>query len=226
MQEFIQKLSKKQKIMIISGIIVVFIILFIVAFKYFYSDEKIENTQNMFEENQIKENIIEQFEFTKTKNRIVVHVIGEVNNPGVVELNEGARIIDAINKCGGSTQDSDLSIINLAYILEDGVQIYIPKKNENLEDKELFVSDAGKSLIMESATKENENISINSTKVNINTANEEKLKTLPGVGESMAKKIIDYRNKNGKFNSIEDIKNVNGIGDSKYESIKEYLTTK
>lgn len=226
MQEFIQKLSKKQKIMIISGIIVVFIILFIVAFKYFYSDEKIENTQNMFEENQIKENIIEQFEFTKTKNRIVVHVIGEVNNPGVVELNEGARIIDAINKCGGSTQDSDLSIINLAYILEDGVQIYIPKKNENLEDKELFVSDAGKSLIMESATKENENTSINSTKVNINTANEEKLKALPGVGESMAKKIIDYRNKNGKFNSIEDIKNVSGIGDSKYENIKEYLTIK
>lgn len=228
MQEFIQKLSKKQKIMIVSGAIVVFIILFIVAFKYFYSEEKIDNTQNILEENQIKENIIEQFEFTKTKNKIVVHVIGEVNNPGVVELNEGARIIDAINKCGGATENSDLSIINLAYILEDGVQIYIPKKNENLHDKELFVSDAGKSLIMESATKENENenTTLNSTKVNINIANEEKLKSLPGVGESMAKRIIDYRNKNGKFNSIEDIKKVTGIGDSKYENIKEYLTIK
>lgn len=226
MQEFIQKLSKKQKIMILSGVIVVFIIILVVAFKYFYSEDKTENSQKTFQEEQVKENIIEQFEFTKSKNKIVVHVIGEVMNPGVVELNEGARIIDAINKCGGVTENSDLSIINLAFLLEDGIQIYIPKKNENLEEKQLVVSDAGKSVIMESATKENENKDTGTAKVNINTANEEKLKTLPGVGESMAKKIVEYRNKNGKFSSIEDIKNVTGIGESKYDSIKDYITIK
>ena len=66
----------------------------------------------------------------KKKTTIIVHIIGEVNKPGVVKLEEGARIIDAINEAGGQTENADLSKVNLAYIVEDGTQIYIPKYNE------------------------------------------------------------------------------------------------
>lgn len=138
---------------------------------------------------------------------IKVHVTGEVNNPGLIELNSGDRISDAIAKSGGTTSLADLSKVNLAYILSDGEKIYIPSLNDE-EDVQYIVSSAGIS------------------KVNINTATSEQLQTLSGVGESTALSIIDYREKNGKFSSIEDIKNVSGIGDSKFEKIKDSICVK
>ena len=158
----------------------------------------------------------------KGNNKVMVHVVGEVNSPGVVTLNEGARIIDAINAADGKTEDADLSKINLAYIVEDGVQIYVPRIGEN---KEIHISeDAGDGIITDSSTFENDEVK--EIKVNINTATAEKLQSLPGVGTSIAQKIIDYRTQNGRFKSIEDLKNVSGIGDAKFNNLKNYITVK
>ena len=148
--------------------------------------------------------------------KIKVHVSGEVLYPGVIEIEEGARIIDAINEAGGLTEEADITKVNLAYVLEDAMKIYIPNVNEKDNEEQQIVS--SESNI--STNKENKTI------VNINTASVEELQKISGVGSSIATKIVNYRKQNGKFSSVEDIRNVSGIGDSKYEQIKNYICVK
>ena len=140
--------------------------------------------------------------------KIVVHICGCVNKEGVIELNKNSRIADAIEMAGGLNNDADISQINLAYILEDGMKITIPNKNEKKEN-----NNENSNVIVENNIKENnkkDNI------ININNATQSQLETLPGIGPSIAIKIINYRNEHGKFKSINDIKNVNGIGEGGY----------
>lgn len=237
MKEFLMRLTTKQKIILGVIALIIMIIIFIFAYKYFYIDnnkkEDIEIDQSLNEtNNNINEINYEENENSddgilntkKKKATIIVHVIGEVNKPGVVKLEEGSRIIDAINAAGGQTENADLSKVNLAYIIEDGTQIYIPKYNENLTETSLVRDDAGDEIIKESIV--NNEGSANKIKVNINSATKEKLITLPGIGDSMADKIIAYRTQNGKFEKIEDIKKVSGIGDSKFNNIKDLITVK
>ncbi len=158
------------------------------------------------------ENIINNSENSVTKentedNSIKIHITGEINNPGLIELISGDRILDAINKAGGTTSMADTSKVNLAYVLSDGEKIYIPSIND--EEDIPYIENSS-----------------NNSKVNINTATSEQLQSLNGVGESIAESIIKYREENGKFASIEDIKNVSGIGDSKFEKIKEDICVK
>ena len=226
MKEIILNLTKKQKIILAIIISIILLITFAYIYKNIYNvDESSEIIINndMQIENNLVQNEENQENNLKEEEKVVVHVIGEVNNPGVVTLKEGARIIDAINKAGGKTEEADLSKINLAYVIEDGTQIYIPRINENLNEIELMTQDAGSSTIISNSETDNEENS-KEVKVNINTANKEKLETLPGIGETTAQKIIDYREANGKFNSIEDIKNVSGIGDAKFNSLKDKIT--
>ena len=226
MKEIILNLTKKQKIILAIIISIILLITFAYIYKNIYGvDESSEIIINndMQIENNLVQNEENQENNLKEEEKVVVHVIGEVNNPGVVTLKEGARIIDAINKAGGKTEEADLSKINLAYVIEDGTQIYIPRINENLNEIELMTQDAGSSTIISNSETDNEENS-KEVKVNINTANKEKLETLPGIGETTAQKIIDYREANGKFNSIEDIKNVSGIGDAKFNSLKDKIT--
>lgn len=157
---------------------------------------------------------------------IVVHVSGEVKEPGIVKLKEGERIADAIEKAGGATDDADLSKLNLAYVLEDGVKVRIPKKNEGENVGEYVSEESGEEVIQEGSIEAEESTQTTSKVVNINKANQEELMTLPGIGESTAQKIIDYRKENGKFQTIEDIKNVSGIGDSKFNQIKSLIKVK
>jgi competence protein ComEA len=140
---------------------------------------------------------------------IKIHITGEVLNPDMYEIEEGSRIDDAIKIAGGPTENADFNKINLAYELSDGEKIYIPSIFD--EEDEYTVSS---------------NEEKNSGKININKANSEELQTITGIGPSLASKIIEYRETNGKFNSIEELKNVSGIGDKKYETIKEYVTLK
>lgn len=120
----------------------------------------------------------------------------------------GSRISDAIEKAGGLTTLADVSKINLAYILEDGEKLYIPSINDE-EDVEYLLSEKS-----------------GSSKININTAKLEELQNIPGVGPSIAQAIIDYREENGKFMNIEDIKSVTGVGESKYKKMEEYIKVK
>ena len=156
-------------------------------------------------------------------NKIVIYITGTIKNEGVYELEENSRIADSIEKAGGLTEEANINNINLAYVLQDGMKVYIPKKGESVnemnDNTNVYVSRE------ESVTKNSEKIGSNSNtdKININTATQKELETLPGIGEATAVKIINYRNKNGKFSCIEDIKKVSGIGDSKYYKIKDLI---
>lgn len=149
---------------------------------------------------------------------IYVHVAGEVSNPGMYELKHDARVSDAIDAAGGLTENADQLSINLARQVTDGeqivVQAYIEAEPGNSES-----TDASDSGLPSSS-----NTEVLSSKVNINTASASELTTLDGIGESTAAKIIAYRQANGSFASIEEIKKVSGIGDKKYEAIKDRIT--
>lgn len=212
--------TTKQKIIIIS-IIIVLIIVGIYVYNIRFSEDINENTN----ENQLNTSFVENILEKDDKNKeTIVHITGAVKKNGIVKLKDGARIYDAIEMAGGSTDDADLSKINLAYVLEDGQKVYIPKigeiNQENAEEEYItFEYGNNKNIIQDYNKGGNE-------KVNINTANQTELETLPGIGTATAEKIIDYRNKNGKFSSIEDIQNVKGIGNAKYENIKESICVK
>ena len=137
--------------------------------------------------------------------KISVYVSGQVKNISVIELedNENLRIVDAVNAAGGLTEFADADAVNLAEKLTDGQHIHIPTK-------EIFLMP--------------QNISAASDLININTADAEQLETLKGIGASLAQRIIDYREQNGAFKNIDEIKNVRGIGDKKFASIKDKIT--
>ena len=165
-------------------------------------------------------------EITEEKVKIVVDISGQVVFPGVITLDEGSRLIDAINLAGGATKDANLSKVNLAYILSDAQKIYIPSVNDK-EDTEYISEESGNGVVTSESTKESSSKSKSENlMININTANEEELQKLPGIGSSIASKIITYRKENGKFNTIEDIKNVSGIGESKFNNIKNNIYVK
>lgn len=197
-----EKLKNNKKIIIIIGVIIIIIISIYVLKKIDEYNYEENNYGEYFAE---EENIIKE----EAKKVIAVHIIGEINKPGIVELEEGARVIDAIKKAGGTTEKADLAQINLAYILKDGQKIYIPNTEDN--DKKIEYNTAN----IENNIKEE--------KININTADEDELQRLPGVGASTAAKIIKYREENGSFRRIEDIQNVKGIGEAKYNDLKEQI---
>lgn len=217
-------MENKKKILIsimLITIIIVGIIVYIINNK---SNDEL-NLNSLIVENgtessnkTIKENVDKAEEIVT---EIVVHIIGEVKKSGVVSLEEGARLIDAIKKAGGETKNADLSQVNLAYKLKDGDKIYIPNKNEKIT--EYIVQGNGDNIVSVGEEPE-DNLKGENKKVNINTANQEELDTLPGIGETTAQKIIEYRETNGKFNKIEDLQNVKGIGESKYSEIKDKIT--
>lgn len=142
---------------------------------------------------------------------------------GIVKIKEGSRLYEAIEMAGGSNQDADLSKINLAYALSDGQKIYIPKVGEVISEQNEFSEYITSGFGNNGLVEDKNGIANGGEKVNINTANQTELETLPGIGPSTAQKIIDYRSKKGKFETIEDIQNVKGIGDGKFEEIKDNI---
>ena len=212
------ELTKTQKIIIAFGIICILIVIGIFLYK---GTQDTDYSMLMLEpEEEVKENNIEQ-EQEKIENKIKVHVAGYVEEEGMVELAEGARIADALEAAGGATLEADLSRVNLAYVLQDGQKIYIPSilEVEEEEEEEEYITEGSGGVILEEGEEEKNNEA--EGKVNINTATQTELETLNGIGPSTASKIIEYRKQNGNFQSIEEIQNVSGIGDSKYESIKD-----
>ncbi len=152
---------------------------------------------------------------------VTVYVCGAVVNEGVYELPAGSRLSDALRAAGGYDANALHGYVNLAKLVEDGERVYFPDYQE-FEELGL-VPMSGDST--ESASNETAGDSISSGgKVNINTADVEQLKSLPGIGDTKAADIIAYREEHGSFGSIEDIQNVNGIGESTYNRISSYIT--
>ena len=200
------KITKKTIIFIISTTFLLSALIYNLLYINNKKNEIIQDIEN--------ENFVEMEEKIEIK-MIYVDVGGEVNYPGLYSLPEGSRVNDAIIIAGGTTEKADLSEVNLAYILSDALKITIPKKEVEIKKKKAIVS---KSI----------NISNNNSasgKVNINTASKEQLKTLSGIGDSTAEKIIKYREENGTFGNTEELKKVSGIGESKYNKIADNITT-
>ena len=219
----LNKLSTKQKkvIFIIILTIIAIIAYLIIQKNNDFEENLIGNELIPYEEeNKTKEETENNIENNTNQNQIIVHITGAVNKEGVYALDENSRVSDAVNSAGGLKEDADTSKINLAYQLEDGMKINIPSINDKNENTAI-TSEIG--IENNSKVDETKNKEASNQKVNINTATKEELDTLPGIGESTAQKIINYRRENGKFSSIEEIKEVNGIGESKYENIKELI---
>lgn len=186
-------------------------------------DESIDRPKSINKEIDKEEYKLEKIEKgninKNNKNMITIFISGEVKEPGVVTIEGDKRLSDAIDKLGGFTSEANLNKINLAMRIEDEKHYIIPKIGDDTDtNTNNVVEGISDEVAIESSNQNKTN------KININIADIQELDTLPGVGEATANKIINYRDEKGKFNSIEDIKNVNGIGDKKYEDIKDKIS--
>jgi len=205
-------------------IIIFILILFICPIGLVIKD-KLESKDDIYvltEEEKSSDESMEEQEIKKEENnitdkKITVYVSGAVNKPGIVTLNEGDRLAKAVEKVGGTTKKADLNGINMAIKLQDEMHYIVPRIGEVVKDSASEVVSEGNFNQAESSK---------TSQININTATIEELDKLPGVGEATANKIVNHRSENGEFKSIEEIKNVNGIGDKKFEEMKNLICVK
>lgn len=206
LKKFLNKdyISEHKTLFLKGGVL---IILLIAAFFIFIGksdeDKTLEQVEKLSDEEMTEEdeNWMDEYQ----TNDVYVDIGGEVKNPMLLQLPSGSRIDDAIKAAGGLTDKADLSNVNRAQLLEDGQKILIPTLGDSASAEEAQkISDAQKDV-----------------KVNINTANDDELRTLDGVGPATAEKIINHREKNGRFKSIEDIMDVSGIGEKTFERLKD-----
>ena len=204
--------TKKEQIVIL---IIVLSIVILLGFQFIKGNflkpnKDIGLINDIIDENGSEE--LNQIE-SQEKQIIMVHISGEVFNPGLVKLFSGDRVTDAVELAGGLKKEADLDRINLAKKLEDEEKIYIPKIGEEINSADLIISTESSESSKNSGA----------IKININTCSQSELESLPGIGQVIAGRIIDYR-KSNQFKKIEDIKNVSGIGDKKFEGIRDLIT--
>jgi len=154
-----------------------------------------------------------------------VQVEGFVVNPGIYEIPAGGRISDAIKSAGGALPNGEPEALNLVLPVVDGMRIYVPKNGAVIDDPNKYINIGPTVGSMSDISDEYAQVDINS-KVDINSATCEELARLPGVGEVLAGEIIKYRKSIGKFEEIDDLKNVKGIGEVKFSKIKDYIICK
>ncbi len=233
--------SFNYKKFILPGILLIIMLVEFVYLFYILDDKK----DVIKEENKtiLNDKTIEKTEENITSTGIIyVDIKGNVLNPGVYTLDSGSRVIDVVNQAGGFTEGANTRFINLSKVLNDGDVIVIYSNAEIEEAKKSKIIYVETPCICEEVKNDaciTQNVEVeepnipdnavipedsNNGKININTATSEELQTLSGIGESKAQAIIDYRNTNGPFNSIEEIVNVSGISENLFAKIKENIT--
>ena len=208
------------------------IVLFIILLVVIYIKSLLNNNKYQEIDFELDKNI--ELPENKEETQCTIDIKGAVTNPGVYLLDCNSTVNDAINAAGNLTQNADTSVINLAKKIYNEMVIIIYTKEEvkNSNIVETVVKTVENECVCPNIqndacinTEIKDNIDTNLNKlININTATIEELKSIPGIGESKAKAIIKYREEVNKFNDIEDIKNVEGIGSKLYEEIKVYIT--
>ena len=192
----------------VKGAVIGGVLLLLVGVGGFFSKKEESVEETIVVETTV---LAEKTEVSTTQETVIfVDIKGAVKNPGVYQMKVGDRVKDALDAAGGLTDEADSQKVNLAKRLEDQMVIVVPKVGEEAEE-----IPAGETR--KEATKEG--------KVNINTATVEELKTLKGVGEKKAEAIIEYRKKNGSFQTKEDLMKVRGIGKKLFESFQERIVT-
>lgn len=214
----------RKQIIVISAIAI--IIIMVIILLVFSLSKKEEKKSVVVEKNQPK---IEKKE--ETEETYKVDIKGEINSPGLYSIKKNSRVMDVIQLAGGITDQADTSVINLSKKIQDEMVIIIYSK---VQVKNFEETKEVEKQIQEKCKQPEENSIKNdaciqtdtkiSGKISINTATKEELMTLPGIGESKAKDIISYREKNGPFATIEDLAKVSGIGESTIANIKENIT--
>jgi DNA uptake protein and related DNA-binding proteins len=175
-------------------------------------------------------------------NQVYVDVCGAVARPGVLRVKPGTRKFEVLKMAGGSLPEADLNRINLAEYVEDGEQVYLPKKGEILEpvvkkrSKKKTVKQSPMKAAPNNAPQNEASATVKMAQtgkkgeaewpIDLNSANQAQLETVPGIGEFMAFKIIEFRNKNGNFQSVEDLDRVYGVGPKKLAKLRSYLCVK
>lgn len=192
---------------IVTAIAVILLIICGIVYKNTVYDTRVVFIEEV---EQPKENQENKDEAKQESANITVYVCGNVRNVKNVTLPKESRVEDAIKLAGGVTENADLNGINMAQKLSDEDMVYVPKKGEIIE------TGSKSSNITPSPAKKG--------KININKASTQQLDTLPGVGPSIAQKIVEYRSSRGGFKSIEELNNVSGIGNEKYKDIKDLIT--
>ena len=180
--------------------------------------EKEKGNSSFSEKNNTSEDFSENTsdgESHHTSESIYVHVCGCVRHPGLYKADSGIRAGEAIELAGGFTKEADISAVNLAAIVSDGMQLYVPSEKENARSDN---AGNGTGRAKRDQTAESDGL------LNLNEATEAELGELPGIGEKRAGDIVAYREENGPFSSIDKIKNVSGIGDGIFERIKDLIT--
>ena len=209
------KINKKEIVLVISALV-----LGLLGGYLFFNEGKTENLVNSLIENgglENNKNLIVNESDIKTKQtkedklkEIKVYITGSVKNPGVYNMYEGDRIIDIFQKAGGESIGANLEQINMASHLKDGEKIYIPNLSEGENRGEQFANSFYDS----------------EGKININTARQNELEKLTGIGPSKASSIIKHRKENGQFNSIKDLIKVSGIGEATLNNIEDEVCVK
>lgn len=245
MEKFLDIYNKYREYILFGFLLIIF--LGVQAFIFWYFSNDINNLKSSF-----KDKNVEEKEEKKEVNQFVVDIKGEVKKPGVYILDEGKRVIDVVKKAGGFTVYADTSANNLGKKITDEMVIVIYSENEinnylTTKEKEKILEEKCKNDIIVNdscveVSSDNKNSSTSSVNdsnkisedssssnddknklVSLNSASKEELMTLSGIGESKALAIIEYRNKK-KFETIEEIKEVSGIGDALFEKIKDNIT--
>ena len=223
-------------------IIICILFLFFSISSFFFYYRNFHNKKN-------KVKVVQSKKITK-KNKLIIEkeksnklsifkvdIKGQIVSPGIYEFEDGSRVIDVINKAGGLTDNADTTVINLSKKIKDEMVIIIYSKDEVSDfkkTKEIEMKAIDKCIQKDNDSLSNDacidktsidtsNTSNDSLLININTSSIDELKSLPGIGESKAKNIIDYRNSKGLFKSIEELKNVDGIGEGLYDQIKSFI---
>ena len=213
---------------IIIGIIAAIIIIGLVIFTII-SINKSNDKEDIVVEKKINKKAVK-----KVEEEFKVDIKGQVINPGIYSLKANSRVIDVIAAAGGLTGEADTSVLNLSKKIKDEMVIIVYSREEVIDfhkTKEIEKQVEERCVQKDEESLKNDACIISDSevsktgKVSINTASLEELMTLTGIGEAKAKDIISYREKNGPFKTIEDIKNVSGIGDSVFAKIKENITT-
>ena len=204
----IKEIKNKKKIIIVIVSLIMALIIIKLIDIYYQKENKNEEQINY------NEMVAEEVEdnLKNEEDKIVIYITGEVVNQGVIELEYVCRISYVIEKAGGITETANINNVNLAYKLEDGQKIYIPNINETEVE---IVQEGEDGVVVDSS--EDEEI------ININNATSTQLQNLQGIGETLAQNIIDYREENGRFKNIEELMNVPGIGEGKFNNIKEQI---